>query len=272
MTTWNDDYYSRTEAVNWSSLKRLRDSAMAYRYWLGRRQEDTDAFALGRLVHSLVFEPDTFEADYAIWHGGRRAGKEWDAFCSEHEGKTIFKAAEIEEAAAMAGAVRSHPLVAPYIDGGTFELPIYWTDPATGLLCKARPDWLRNRGNILLDLKTAQSIEGRRFGAAAARYGYHCQLAHYAAGVEHALGWVPEQVKIVCVEKTAPYDVAIFNLTDADLYAGREEVDELLARLKAHQESDTWPGRYIEEQALQLPAWLFLEDDDADADGFGLVL
>jgi hypothetical protein len=74
----------------------------------------------------------------------------------------------------------------------------------------------------------------------------------------------------VAVEKAAPYDVAVFTLTEDDLHAGHTEVSELLLRLKAHREADQWPGRYTEEQALQLPAWLF-SDDDADTDEFGLV-
>lgn len=265
------DYFS-IDAVNWSTLKLLRESAMAYRYGLTHQREESAALAMGRLVHSLVFEPETFGRDYAIWEGGRRQGKEWDEFKAQHDGKTIFKADEIDEATAMADAVRLRPLVAPYLEGGQFEQPLMWTDEVTGLRCKARPDWILPDQRILLDLKTTVSIEGRRFGNAAARYGYHCQLAHYANGVERALGWRPEQIKLVAVEKTAPYDVGIFNLVDADLYAGQAEVAELLEKLRAHRAADLWPGRYVEEQALQLPAWVFLEDEDADADGFGLVV
>lgn len=266
-----DDYFD-IDAVNWSTLKLLRESPMAYRYGLTHKREDTAALAMGRLVHSMVFEPETFAREYAIWYGGRRAGKEWDAFCAEHAGKTIFKADEIDEATAMADAVRIHPLVAPYLDGGQFETPITWVDEVTGLPCKAKPDWIVPESRVLLDLKTTVSIEGRRFGNAAARYGYHCQLAHYANGIERALGWKPEQIKIVAVEKAAPYDVGVFNIVDADLYVGQAEVAELLDKLRAHKLADSWPGRYVEEQALQLPAWLFLEDEDADADGLGLIV
>ncbi len=264
------DYFS-IDAVNWSSLKLLRQSAMAYRYGLTHQRDDSIALAMGRLVHSLVFEPETFGRTYAIWEGDRRTGDKWEAFKEANQGKTIFKAKEIDEATAMADAVRLHPLVAPYLEDGQFEQPLLWTDAATGLKCKARPDWLVPGRRTLLDLKTTVTIEGRRFGNAAARYGYHCQLAHYAAGVEAALGWKPEQIKLVAVEKTAPYDVAIFNLVEADLYAGQAEVAELLAKLQAYRAADSWPGRYVEEQALQLPAWVFLEDEDADADDFGLL-
>lgn len=266
------DDYAAIEAVNWTALKHLRESALAYRHWRVNKPGDTTALALGRITHALVFEPETFERDYAIWDGGRRAGKEWDAFRADHEGRTILKPDELDAAAAMADAVRRHPLVQPYLDGGLFEQILQWTDADTGLHCKARPDWLLPRSRVLLDLKTARTIDGRQFGNAAARYGYHCQLAHYAAGVGAALGWMPEAVKLVAVKKDPPHDVAVFHVADDALFAGSTEVRELLAKLQAHIASDSWPGRYTEEQALQLPAWLFLDDEEADADGLGLSI
>lgn len=267
----HDDYASM-RGVNWSTLKNLRESGLAYQYGLVHPREDTAALALGRVTHTLAFDPLTFAEEFVIWEHGDRRGNEWKAFADRHAGKTIFKPAEIETAIAMADAVKRHPLVQPYLARGVFEQPIQWIDPDTGIQCKAKPDWLQPHRRALVDLKTTVSIEGRRFGNAAARYGYHCQLAHYAAGVEHALGWRPELVKLIAVEKTPPHDVAVFTLTDADLYAGADEVAELLQKLRAYTDAQTWPGRYSEEQALQLPAWLFLDDEDADADGLGLVL
>lgn len=263
------DYFA-LPGVNWSSLKWMRESPLMYHYRREHPQADTPAFALGRAVHALVFEPDTFNRDYVIWEGGTRRGKEWDEFCEANDGRTIFKEAEIEVCIEMADAVRRHPLVQPYLEAGRFEVPLQWTDPATGLLCKGKPDWLLDDARILLDLKTTRSINGRRFGAEAARFGYHNQMAFYRAGVKHALGWYPERVLIVAVEKEPPHDVGIFEATFEDLYAGEEENDELLRMVKACQEADRWPGRYTEEQALQLPAWVTM-DDDEDPESYGLV-
>jgi exodeoxyribonuclease VIII len=262
--------YADLEGVNWSTLQNLRKSGLAYQHALQNPRQDTEALALGRVTHTLVFEPEKFAAEYVIWEGGTRRGKEWEAFKAEHEGMTIFKPDEIDTAVAMAEAVKRHPLVQPYLAGGEFERAIQWTDPATGLPCKARPDWLQPRRRALVDLKTTRSIEGRYFGNAAARFGYHCQLAHYFNGVREALGWTPEIVALIAVEKDAPHDVAVFRLLDDDLYAGSSEVAELLGKLRAYMDAQTWPGRYQEEQALQLPAWLFMEDEETD--DLGLVV
>ena len=263
------DSYNDIEGVNWSTLKALRDSPLHYRYTLEHGREDTPQLALGRVTHALIFEPETFARDYAVYEDGDRRGKAWEAFTAEPEGRTIFKPSEIDDAVAMAEAVRRHPLAEPYLDGGRFEQVLTWKDQPTGIDCKCKADWIVPRRRLLVDLKTTQSIDGRRFGASAARFGYHGQLAHYEAGVKSALGWAPEEIAIIAVESHAPYDVGVFVVGDDTLHAGREEVRELLDRLAFQRKLNDWPGRYSEKQALQLPAWMFADEDDQDGT-FGL--
>lgn len=263
--------YADIEAVNWSSLKHMRESAMLYRYRLSVPSEETEPMRLGRAVHTLVFEPAKFNAEYVIWEGGRRAGKEWEAYKAEHVDATILREQDAEMVTELAEAIRRHPLVQPYLDGGEFERPITWTDPDTGLPCKARPDWLLRSRRALLDLKSCVCAEGRRFGAVAARLGYHCQLAHYKNGVTHGLGWAPEKTLIVAAEKDAPHDVSVFEVGPDELYFGMEEVAELLRKVKVCRQTGIWPGRYLEEQALQLPAWVSM-DDEEDPEAMGLVV
>lgn len=265
------DYFADPR-VNWSTLKHLRESAAHYRHLREHQIKQTPAMALGRVAHTLVFEPQQFASEYVIWEGGDRRGKEWLAFKAEHEGRTIFKPNEIDVAVGIADAVRRHPLVQPYLDDGVFEEPVFWTDPDTGLECKAKPDWVQPTRRVLVDLKTTQSTHGRRFGAQAARLGYHLQLAMYAMGVEAAHGWKPTKVCIIAVESEAPYDVAIFEIDRETLMIAEMEVKELMMQLLACRRANAWPGRYVEEQALQLPAWVYGSDDEDDPELFGLAL
>lgn len=264
------DHYRALPAVNWSSLKHLRDSPMAYRHAMRNPQPDKDAFAIGRALHALVLEPETFDDEFVVWSGERRAGAEWQAFRAQHEGRTILRAEDAALARDMAEAVRSHPVAMRHLAGGIAEQPVRWTDPATGLACKARPDLVHEERRLLLDLKSTRSVEGRRFGAEAARFAYPGQLAHYEAGCTHGLGWTPERVLIVAVEKTAPHDVGVFEIDPMAREIAAVEVAALLARLKECIDRDEWPGRYAEEQALALPAWVYADDDEDDADGYGL--
>jgi len=263
--------YQSIDAVNWSTLKYMRESACKYKFRLSTPIEDSLPLMLGRATHSLVFEPELFDEQYAIFEGTRR-GKEWEQFKLVNAGKTILKDTEIDICCALADAVRTHPLVQPYLADGMFEVPVTWTDDETGLPCKGKPDWLIPNRQILIDLKTARSIHGLRFGHEAAKYGYHCALAHYGSGIKASMGWTPKRTLIVAVEKEPPHEVGIFELDEETLQAGRMEVRELLIMLKACRTSNVWPGRYETEQALQLPSWVFQDDDDDDVESFGLTI
>lgn len=257
-----DPYFTRPE-VSWSQLKLLDDSPLAYKHALENPRPDTADLAAGRLTHTLVFEPHKFGVEYAIWEGGDRRGGAWKDFEAQHAGKTIFKPNEIAECRAMAEAVRNHPLVKPYLAAadGQFERVVTWTDPTTGIACRAKMDWIIPSLRVLIDLKTCRSIERRRFAADVARYGYYGQHGHYAAGCTHALGWTPQKRILIAAEKPAPHDVAVYVLDDAACEIGDEKQQELLAKLKACRDLGEWLGRYTEEQTLELPGWVFGADD-----------
>lgn len=258
-TTFQD--YRKAEGENWSKLKALDDSALAYKYAAEHDRADTPTLATGRAVHALVFEPETFGDNYVVWNGGDRKGNAWKDFKAEHVGQTIFKPDELEEAQAMALAVRTHPNVLPYLEGGQFETPLFWTDPATGIKCKGLADFINRPLRALIELKTARSIDMRRFGNDVVRYGYIPQLAHYKEGVTHALGWTPNLVLIIAVEKVAPYDVGVFVVDSEAQEYGAAVVAGHLETLKACRESDKWPGRYPEQTALIVPSYVYGEGD-----------
>lgn len=257
--------YFKQPGHNWSLIKAMDDSALAYHHALTNPREDTAALALGRVVHSLVFEPETLDTDYAVFDGPARRGKEWEAFKAANEGRTIFKTDEIAEARAMAAAIRANPLVQPYLKAaGQFERVVSWTDPATGLFAKAKMDWIIPSQRILIDLKTTKSIAPRRFAADVARYKYHGQMAHYSNGCEYGLGWRPDRVILIAVEKSAPYDVAVYEMDDAGKECGKELAATLLGRIKWCEERNVWPGaqfdwdtRTLTETTLELPGWLY---------------
>ena len=257
------DRYRALDAVNWSSLKWMRESPLAYRYHLSAPNDDTPSRLLGRAVHTLVLEPQRFDEEYAVFEGERRAGPEWKAFQAANADRSIVKAGELDEHRAMAAAVRAHPLAAPYFDGALFEDSIRWNDETTGLLCKARLDWYIPGTRTLCDFKTGP-IDERVFKSLAIRMGYDCQLSHYRAGLR-ANGHEVDTIAIVVAEPKPPYDVAVFMPDDVLMDRADAEVKALLARVKACTDSGVWPGRYDAPVVLGLPDWI-LNDTDITTD------
>lgn len=260
--------YIETPGVNWSLLKEMRRSPLHYHYRLHNPREDSTRLAIGRAAHTAILEPDRFLLDYALYAGAIRRGKEWDACCAANKGRTILKADEYATCLSMRDAVREHPVAGPLIAAkGKAERVFTWTDPTTGLLCKARLDKFKDEPETIVDVKTTFDVEADRFAITVAKMGHHIQLAHYRRGAR-ANGYNPA-VKIVAVEATEPHEVAVYALDDDTLWAGEEELDDLLAKVAAGVFSGQWPGRYQEEQTLVLPAWAF--DEEQEVDGLGLV-
>ena len=269
MTDTDFDAYTKIEAVNWSTLKEMRRSPLHYKHRLTTPREDTPSLALGRATHTAVFEPDRFALEYAVFKGERRAGKEWEAFKESHKGETILKLDEYMRCLAIRDAVRANPVAADYLAEGIAEQTIRWNDKETGIACKGRYDWYSRKKTTLVDLKTTKDIDQRRFAQTAARFGYHSQLAFYADGLSYHAGRDVDVV-IIAVEYDAPYDVAVFHLDLDVLWAGREEYQELLRRVAGCRQLGRWPGKYTERQSLELPRWVF-GDDDETADDLGLT-
>lgn len=251
------DYFS-LPGVNWSRLKWMRDSPKAFIHAVRTGYEDTDTLREGRLLHTLVLEPDRFEDDYAVWTGKVRNGGKWDQFEADNASRCIVTPGQLAQAEAMAEAVRQSPEAMEYIGapGALLEQTLQWEDPETGLPCKARADIIVPSRKVLADLKGAASSDARRFGTAAGRYGYHCQMGHYGNGVRADRGWLPERNKLIVVEKAPPHDVTVFDVGPEDIEVGREEVSMLMRRVRECMDADRWPGRYEGEQALQLPAYI----------------
>lgn len=261
--------YVTMPGVNWSSLKHINDSPAAYRWHKDNDRPDTTALKMGRYIHALVFEPETIERDYAVYTGeGTRSTKEYKAFAAEHPGVTIFKANEVETMESAAKAVRACKDVRPYLDmGGVYEHTLTWTDPETGLPCKCRLDWYIPEANILIDLKSAASVEMRRWVSSLMRLDYPGQLAHYGNGIKANYGAEPAKVIIVAVEKSPPFDVLVQPIGDEMRTLAADRVADLMRRLKTCTDTDQWPGRYTEPMPLDretsgVPTWIFGGDDD----------
>lgn len=257
------DEYAKIKAVNWSALKHMQKSPKHYKHALDNPRKDTTRLALGRAAHTAVLEPDRFMIEYACFKGDVRRGSKWEAFKEQHQGETILKLAEYEQCLRIRDAVRKHPVAAKYLAAGMHEATLTWDDKATGIACKGRVDWISDSVPAIVDLKTTGDIAAARFGATAARMGYHTQSAFYRDGYMTAMGSLGELVPavVIAVEVDAPHDVAVYRVDEDCLYAGSEEYGELLLKVRRCQQSGEWPGQYPDEQDLKLPQWIWGDEE-----------
>lgn len=217
------------DPVHFSTLKRIAQSPMHYRYALAHPPSDTPSFRFGRLVHGLVLgghEPLVYDGD--------RRGKAWADFKAAHEGADIVTADEMARARAAADAVLSHREAARLLDGCETEVAIDWQIGERA--CAGRVDALHP--SRVVELKTASTADPERLMRAARHYGYHAQLSWYA----HGAGLVAPEAYIIAVESAAPHAVSVLRLTPRTLDEGARIWRLWIERLLACEAADEWPG------------------------------
>jgi hypothetical protein len=237
-----------------TALKDMLTSPRLYKARRERPKQDNDTLRRGRATHTAVLEPRRFLADYVLWEGKRRAGKEWEALKERAGDKTILTVEQYETANKIADAIHEHAIAGPLLAERTArrELTLRWRHARTGLRCKARVDLL---GSALVDVKTTRNPDPRKFAADCARYGYALQMAFYADGVASVLGTMPP-VKIIAAQSVEPFDVVVFALDEQTQRIGSEQVEKAIDLVAACIAANDWPGiASSEEVTLRLPAW-----------------
>jgi hypothetical protein len=258
----SDDYHTGP-GVSSSQLKAVGDSLADY-LWPKRRE--TSAMALGTAAHLAILEPDLFEKSVVVRPKSDRRTKEgkaeYQAFLDQY-GEGLETGALIEltqdvrdHALSLRDAVMGHPIAAQLFTDGRPEVSGYWVDEATGILCKCRPDWLRDDG-MEVSLKTARDASDKGFQRDAHAYGYHLSTAFYRDGLD-ILGVPTQPTAFVIVETDDPRPerVRVMVMDDHFVELGRQKYRAALDRLAAHHaQPDQWTGYPLEITTLEAPAW-----------------
>lgn len=237
-----------TLPVRFSRLKLMSLSPAHYFAACQRAGSDeTLAMRLGSGVHAMVLQQPITR------YPGRRAGKDWEKFQAEHAGETILNTREWYEAKAIADSIMRHKEASALLfDGTTIEQTIQWE--WLGRACSSRPD-ARGRYHIA-DLKTARTSKPGLFAREAIRAHYHAQLAFYDEANHHERGERFSNAYLIAVEKTAPYPVTVYRLTERTLEIGARLNRLWMEQLLACEAACTWPA--YSESIVDLDA----PDDD----------
>lgn len=250
--------YERLPGLNWSKLKHMARSPAHYRAALQAEEQDTDALRLGRAIHMAALEPERFHRECVHWSGGVRRGKDWEAFQVAAGVREILKADEWEQCERIRDAVHAHPIARSMLRNGQAECSATWEVDVDGVPVQARGRLDYARGGLLVDLKTTRDASPEAFGRDAFRLMYHAQLAWYADGLQVATGIAPA-VKLIAVEKQAPYCVQVYDMQPETFRSGKELYMRLLRTLADCQARNVWPGYSETELPLLLPPWARIE-------------
>lgn len=256
-----NEAYHAGPGISKSGLWTIHTKSPAHYKFPPQKDEDsTQAKAakdFGTACHIAILEPADFEKRVFRGPADRRGNKWTDAeeFCRS-EKKTLLIASAYDDVIAMRDAVHADAWINSVITGGKPEIEAsgYWIDPATGELCRCRPDFYRADLKIMLDLKSTQSAHPDAFARAVDNYGYHAQEAHYSDGWR-ALGREVDGYVILAWEKQSPYAFAVYELPPSIVEEGRAIIRRSLDRYSQCRKAKRWPSYGEGVQELSFKRW-----------------
>lgn len=244
--------YARLKAMNASTLKHGARSMAALKHiYENGDDRDTDAMRTGRYIHAVVFEPDTLNEKYAYNDDNRNSSK-YKKFAAQNEHRTILKSADRKQAEIIRNAMRLHPSLKHYLEGGKAELTITFKYKMHPM--KIRIDKIFDDLRVIFDLKTTVDPRPFRFQRVAANKDYCFSLGLYARVVKELTGyWYGCSLGVV--PTTPPYeaDAACVTIPHHYIEDGANRAFKMMDIYLECRSKNHFPG--IGNYELQLPEW-----------------
>ena len=168
------------------------------KYWEGKTKV-TDAMQFGSIIHKLLLEPESFNDDYAIFTGARRAGKDWQEFKAADEDKQIIKLSELDDANAIAENALQNPIFKNLMQNKVHtEKEVTWNHAGIDFKGFVDLESKIDGRTIVCDIKTTTDA-GKRFQRDLIYNDYKMQAAMYLENYD-----IDTEYYIIAVETTSP--------------------------------------------------------------------
>ena len=253
--------YHSIESLSASGAKQLLKTPAHY---LASRSSGapSKAMILGTVVHTMVLEPDKFEAEVSVapkfdmrTKFGKQAREEFEAASA---GKVVIDEYEYEKAKGISDSLRGHPFFKQHVTKGKAETTMLWEQ--YGVQCKARVDYIAK--DVIYDVKTCQDASPAGFAKQIANFQYHIQAAHYLVGRKRLAGVDLDPLNFVflAVESAPPYSCGIYTLTKRSLNQGLRDMARAAERFANLGEAEQHKNYTDGAMEISLPAWAIDED------------
>lgn len=267
----DEEYHADKSAVGSSQLRMILQSPKAFyhNFFLGSPKEETEALRFGKLAHHAILEGSRFLEKHVIepeFIGLTKDGKPSKNSADAKAQREAWLANLPKDAIvctpkdrdAIVGIIESisnHPQGLPSLSDGKAEVAGYFKDPVTGIKLKIKPDFLSFDCLRLVDLKTTADCSAVKFGQSAFNYRYDFQSLMYSVGIEEIAGMFPDVILNLCVEKTPPYECALYYWQSEDFFVAKEDYRKALDLLKYCIDNNSWPMRQKEIERIRVPNW-----------------
>jgi exodeoxyribonuclease VIII len=266
--------YLAVDALSASGMRELSRSAWHFKHRV--QIVPTPAMLNGTLTHCAQLEPDAMGARYVVvpedapkrpsktqWAAKKPSPESvaamawWKDFSDRAAARRIVDAEAYAITQQQLEAIKAEPELSELFSSGYGEVSVFWVDKATGVYCKARPDWMHYTGARsvkVIDLKAVADDTPAGFSRSVTRLGYHRAQVHYRRGVE-SLGLKVDDFVFAAVSSTPPVLAVPYRLLDEAVLQGEEECDELLELYARCVANNNWPAYTPDERLVGLQGW-----------------
>lgn len=253
-------------SVSSTGARKLIEAPALFRWYREHPDLTTRALDLGKAAHKMILGvgPDIVEVKAEDWRTKAAKDQRDEAHA---RGAVPLLTRDVLTIVGMAEALLAHDAAAALLmkGYGKPEQSLFWRDARTGVMCRARLDWLpfERAGRLIIpDYKSGRSAKPALFANAVREYGYHQQGAWYRDGAV-ALGLHPDPAFVFIVqEKEPPYLITIVELDLAYRKIAAALNRQALDTYVECTASGQWPGYATEVEFVHPPVWYEREHED----------
>lgn len=251
------DVYHSSPGISSSGISKILECPKRYWYeYLSGKKKDwpEKSQRIGSATHGLFLEPEKFNNQFAFVKSLlSNAGKE-DREKYALEGKITVTEEEVEIAICCVNSIKSHPVMQKLKDGKV-EQSLVWDEE--NVLLRSRPDFYNDF--LIVDIKTTENASPSAFERSIYINGYHRQGAIACDGLTKLTGNPYQSVLLIAVEKTPPYLVGCYLLSQDALQVGRAEYKRGIRIYQECVEKNQWPGYSELILEIGIPQWALIK-------------
>lgn len=276
MNNKDEAYHADFDHVSKTMLNTFLSSPVIYQKTFVTREmkpkRPSAQMEIGTAVHSILLDRADISDVLALVpscclkSNGAINPKPFAEMREANPGTIFVKADEFRRIESIVQAVRDSEIGA-LVDAATDrERAIYWTDAASGLKCRAKPDWVCELETVVYvyDLKVCEQIDEFAWTRSAKRLRYWLQDAHYSSGLAKLTG-KPVQFRFAVVESVYPYRTWLYEYCRNTREEAAARHARSLCKLSAAYSANEWKDDW--SHTITLNEWDFsqrLELDDVE--------
>lgn len=262
-----EEYHANKSHISATQIKKARESLKHFNWYMTGQiiQEEKTCFGFGNAFELALVNQKEYLSKVAVMPDGEwvedikkarpelvkiRASKEYtaeyDKWKAANRGKYEIMdqgPESFETIECMLDSCNNDKYIRQLIDNTEYQVSLFWTDEATGLNLKTRPDVCKRKKNVLVNIKTIDDGSPDAFSRELAKWDYPLQACIEMVGSlkTRLMPTIDTYLWLVC-EKKPPYNATIYEFSQDDISNCMDLLRFTLDRIAKAKKENVWPG------------------------------